>query len=243
MTYPPALQESPVRFLCQEILICCRRVRLPSPVFLGLFVAQLVKNLPACGDLSMTPGFGRSPGEGKGCPLQYSCLPNSMDPIVYRVAKIWTRLKDLSLHFQEISPESRLDWSLPMPSGISSLKPTKNQKLAFAGSPLSPLHTHAHTHTKTPHGSTSSQTSRWTHRQTASLQSQVEIRDHSKSQCSQNLGLAMPSFSSQCFCPDGSRKVTNRPWLTSRSSHCCRLILLAPPLPAEPELLFPLIAA
>ena len=121
-----------------------------TPIYLGLFVVQPVKNVLACGDLSTTPGFGRSPGEGKGCPLQYSCLPNSMDPIVYRVAKIWTRLKDLSLHFQEISPESRLDWSLPMPSGISSLKPTKNQKLAFAGSPLSPLHTHTHTHTQKP---------------------------------------------------------------------------------------------
>ena len=91
---------------------------------------------PACRDLSMTPGFGRSPGEGKGCPLQYSCLPNSMDPIVYRVAKIWTRLKDLSLHFQELSPEFRLDWSLPVPSGVSFLNLAKTHTLAFAGSPL-----------------------------------------------------------------------------------------------------------
>ena len=30
------------------------------------------------GDLSLIPGPGRSPGEGKGCPLQYSCLANSM---------------------------------------------------------------------------------------------------------------------------------------------------------------------
>ena len=123
----------------QKILICCRRVSLPSPIFLGLFVAQPVKNLPACGDLGSTPGFERSPGKGKGCPLQYSCLQNSMDPIVYGVAKSQTRLKDLSLHFQEISPESKLDWSLPVPSGISSLKPAKTHTLAFAGSPLSPL--------------------------------------------------------------------------------------------------------
>ena len=122
-----------------EILIHCGRVRLPSPMFLGLFVAQPVKNLPACGDLSTTPRFGRSPGEGKGCPLQYSCLQNSMDPIVYGVAKSRTRQKDLSLHFQEISPESRLDWSLPVPSGVSSLKPAKTHTLAFTGSPLSLL--------------------------------------------------------------------------------------------------------
>ena len=31
------------------------------------------------GDLGLSPGSGRSPGEGNGNPLQYSCLENSMD--------------------------------------------------------------------------------------------------------------------------------------------------------------------
>ena len=31
------------------------------------------------GDLGLVPGLGRSPGEGNGNPLQYSCLENSMD--------------------------------------------------------------------------------------------------------------------------------------------------------------------
>ena len=31
------------------------------------------------GDLGSTPGSGRSPGEGKGYPLQYSGVENSMD--------------------------------------------------------------------------------------------------------------------------------------------------------------------
>ena len=31
------------------------------------------------GDPGSTPGLGRSPGEGNGHPLQYSCLENSMD--------------------------------------------------------------------------------------------------------------------------------------------------------------------
>ena len=31
------------------------------------------------GDLSSIPGLGRSPGEGNGNPLQYSCLKNPMD--------------------------------------------------------------------------------------------------------------------------------------------------------------------
>ena len=43
-------------------------------------VAQLAKNPPAIlGDLGSIPGLGRSPGEGKGYPLQYSGLESSMD--------------------------------------------------------------------------------------------------------------------------------------------------------------------
>ena len=43
----------------------------------------MVKNLPAnggeAGDAGSVPGLGRSPGEGYGHPLQYSCLGNPMD--------------------------------------------------------------------------------------------------------------------------------------------------------------------
>ena len=40
----------------------------------------MVKNLPpSVGDLGSFPGLGRSPGEGNGYPLQYSCLENSTD--------------------------------------------------------------------------------------------------------------------------------------------------------------------
>ena len=61
-------------------------------------IAQLVKN-SACntGDLSSIPGSGRPPGEGKGYPLQYSGLENSMDCIVHGVTKSRTRLSDF--HF------------------------------------------------------------------------------------------------------------------------------------------------
>ena len=45
------------------------------------------------GDLGLIPGLGRSPGEGKGYPLQYSYLENSMDCIVHGVAQSQTRLK------------------------------------------------------------------------------------------------------------------------------------------------------
>ena len=41
---------------------------------------SVVKNLPAnTGDTGSIPGQGRSPGEGSGNPLQYSCLENSID--------------------------------------------------------------------------------------------------------------------------------------------------------------------
>ena len=44
------------------------------------------------GDPGLIPGSGRSAGEGKGCPLQYSGLENSMDCIVHGVAKSRTPL-------------------------------------------------------------------------------------------------------------------------------------------------------
>ena len=48
-----------------------------NSVYVGAsLVAQLVKNLPAMQEI---PGLGRSPGEGNGSPLQYSCLGNPMD--------------------------------------------------------------------------------------------------------------------------------------------------------------------
>ena len=46
------------------------------------------------GDLGSIPGLGRSPGEGKGYTLQYSCLENSMDCMVYGVAKDQTLLSN-----------------------------------------------------------------------------------------------------------------------------------------------------
>ena len=62
-------------------------------------VALVVKNLPASAedirDSGSILGLGRSPGEGNGNPLQYSCLENSMDggawwATVYGVAKSQT---------------------------------------------------------------------------------------------------------------------------------------------------------
>ena len=51
------------------------------------------------GDLGSVPGLGRSFGEGKGYPLQYSGLENSMDYTIHGVTKSQTRLSELHLHF------------------------------------------------------------------------------------------------------------------------------------------------
>ena len=53
------------------------------------------------GDPGLIPGSGRSPGEGNGNPLQYSCLENSMDEgawwaTVHGVTKSRTRLSNLT---------------------------------------------------------------------------------------------------------------------------------------------------
>ena len=42
-------------------------------------VAETVKILPVIQETGLIPELGRSPGEGNGNPLQYSCLENSMN--------------------------------------------------------------------------------------------------------------------------------------------------------------------
>ena len=87
-------------------------------------MAQTVKNLPimqetwvcprirkilcnsagkesACnaGDVDLTPGLGRPPGEGEGYPFQYSGLENSVDYKIHGVAKSQTGLSNFHFHF------------------------------------------------------------------------------------------------------------------------------------------------
>ena len=57
----------------------------------------------------LIPGSGRSPGEGKGNPLQYSCLENPMvrgarQATVHRITQTQTRLNGLSTHTDSRSP-------------------------------------------------------------------------------------------------------------------------------------------
>ena len=91
---PPAMQETQVRFLSWE-----------DPLEKGKATHSSILGLPrglsgkeyACnaGDPGLIPGSGRSPGEGNGNPLQYSCLENPMDrgawqATVHGVTNSWT---------------------------------------------------------------------------------------------------------------------------------------------------------
>ena len=65
----------------------------------AFLVAQLVKNPPATQETWVRSlGWEEPPGEGKGYPLWYSGLENSMDCIVHRVPKSWTQLSDFHRH-------------------------------------------------------------------------------------------------------------------------------------------------
>ena len=90
----------------------------------------MVKNQPSTvGDEGSTPGLGRSPGEGKGTPLQYSCLENPMNggawyAAVHGVTKSRTRLSDFTFtfHFPTLEKEmlthsSVLAWRIPGTGG------------------------------------------------------------------------------------------------------------------------------
>ena len=73
-------------------------------LFLSLgFPNNSVGKESACNarDPGSIPGSRRSPGEGRGYPLQYSGLEKSMDCIVHGVTKSWTRLS--GFHFTSLS--------------------------------------------------------------------------------------------------------------------------------------------
>ena len=90
---PPALQETPIWFLGQEDPL--EKGRLPTPVFLGFpYGSAGKKSTCNAGDLGLILGLGRSPGEGKVYPFQYSGLGNSRNG----VAKSQTQLRDVYFH-------------------------------------------------------------------------------------------------------------------------------------------------
>ena len=93
------MQDTPGPFLGQEGLL--EKGQPHTPVFLGFPCGSAGKE-SACneGSLGSIPGLGRSPGEGKRYPLQYSGLENSMDCIVHGVPKSWTGLSNFCFCFR-----------------------------------------------------------------------------------------------------------------------------------------------
>ena len=63
-------------------------------------MALVVKNSPAnSGDIKdkgSIPGSGRSPGEGNGSPLQYSCLKNPMDTGAWQATVLGSQELDMT---------------------------------------------------------------------------------------------------------------------------------------------------
>ena len=91
---PPAMQET--HFDSWVGKIRWRRDRLPTPVFLSFPCGSAGKESTCnVGDLGLIPGLGRSPGEEKGYPRQYSGLENSIDCIVHGVTKSQTGLSGI----------------------------------------------------------------------------------------------------------------------------------------------------
>ena len=72
------------------------------------------------GDLALIPGLGRSPGEGNGSPLQYSCLGNPMDREVWQATVHWvTKKSDTTQQLNNKNNHPRRQWSCLQHSGRS----------------------------------------------------------------------------------------------------------------------------
>ena len=85
------LETSPAsQFRTQSSLWSISRICTPGKtIALTILPSSSDGKESACnaGDLGSIPGLRRSPGEGKGYPLQYSGLENSMDSVVHGVAE------------------------------------------------------------------------------------------------------------------------------------------------------------
>ena len=89
------------------------------------------------GDLGSIPGLGRSPGEGKGYPLQYSGLENSTDCIVYEVTKSRTQLSNFHFHYPK-----ELHWKAAEITMQAFTSPTLRQAIRYQYSFRSAMRIH-----------------------------------------------------------------------------------------------------
>ena len=101
-----------ISFLSYSSFSCCLLFKLScSLVYSGLpFGSDGDDSACNARDLGSIPGSGRSPGEGRGNPLQYSCLGNPMDreawwATVHGAAKSGTRLNNTGYHDKQPQTE------------------------------------------------------------------------------------------------------------------------------------------
>ena len=106
---PPEVQEIQVPFLGWKIP--WERDKLPIPVLLG-FPCDSAGKESTCnaGDLCLVPGPGRSPGEGKGYPLQYFGLENSMEKSMGSKESDTTEWSSLSISLYAIDTNFYICW-------------------------------------------------------------------------------------------------------------------------------------
>ena len=112
--------------------MCIPELSWPWGFIRASHVALVVKKLPVNAgdtrDASLIPRLGRSPREGNGNPLQYSCLENLMDrgawqATVHRVAKSQTQLTRLSTHMLGIHWDQTCMWREGGVGGAGCLNP------------------------------------------------------------------------------------------------------------------------
>ena len=120
-----------------------RRDRLTTPIFLGFPCSSTGKESTCnMGDLGLIPGLGRSPGEGKGYPLQYSGLENSMYCIVHGVRKSWIwpsnshfslskSLKTFKEHFSKYDSDNSYKFELERTLSRTNYFQDRNSSPAF----------------------------------------------------------------------------------------------------------------
>ena len=67
----------------------------------------MVESTASAGDIGLIPGLGRSPGEGNGNPLQYSCLENPMERGAWRATVHGGTESDTTEYTQVLAPRHR----------------------------------------------------------------------------------------------------------------------------------------
>ena len=127
-------------------MVCYNRFA-GSHLSVGFPGGTVVKNLPAnaggARDTRSIPGLGRSPGEGYGSPLHYSCLENPMD------RGAWRAIQSMGL------PRVGHNWAHP-PHTHTPATHTPHHTHTHPTT-----HTHTPPHTHTPHLSRGSQSHDW----------------------------------------------------------------------------------